>query len=338
MVALAVAGVWLLVTTPSFWLTNLGVLLVIVAVVLRPRFGLRPRKRRRLERADAPALFALLAAIATALDVPPPEDVVLDLGTRITLDTRGLRRHTMLELGGRLWTTLTPAARLAALAHELAHQGTGDPYRGGWARPVLRAAAALVAGTQAERTTTSIRRSRRRGVPYLVILGRLALRPFALFALSVQTVLHRAGRRAHQHSEYLADSRAVSVAGTDATLALLDRLVLADDIARLVHHGATRRPVASWPDAVAGYVAGRTGELDVIRQHDARRTSLWADHAPAGRRARMVLAWPAAPARLQLGAPESARIDEELAPWIAAVAREIIGARDFGDRGSPEAG
>src|SRR6185312_10987777 len=129
----------------------------------------------------------------------------------------------------------------------------------------------------------------------------------------------------------LADSRTVSVAGSDATLAVLDHELLTADIERLVHHGATRRPVDRWPDAVSSYVAGRTGELDLLRQHDARRSSLWEDHAPAGRRARMVLAWPATARRVQLSAADSARIDAELAPWIAAVAREVIGARDFGE-------
>jgi hypothetical protein len=335
--AIAVAGMWLLVGTPSFWLGNLGVVLIIVALLLRPRFGLRPRKRRRLERTDAPVLFDLLATLAAALDVAVPEDVVLDLGTRITLDTRGLRRHTVLTLGGRFWTTLTPGGRVAVLAHELAHQGVGDPYRGAWARPVLRAAGALVAGTQAERTAASIRRSRRRGVPFLAVIGRLLLRPFARVALSVQTLLLRAGRPAHQRAEYLADSRTVSVAGTDATIAVLDRFVLAADVDRLVHHRATRLAIERWPDSVAAYVAGRAGELDLLRSHDARRTSLWEDHAPAGRRGRMVLAWPTSRARVQLSAAGSARIDQELTPWISAVAREIVGARDFGRRSSPPA-
>ncbi|HEY2298528.1 MAG TPA: hypothetical protein VGH43_12420 [Jatrophihabitans sp.] len=337
-VAMAVAGVWLLVAAPSFWLVNLGVLLIVVAVLLRPRFGLRPRKRRRLDRTDAPALFELLDTVAAALDVPVPEDVVLDLGARITLDTRGLRRRAVLELGGRLWTTLTPGARVAALAHELSQLGSGDPYRGPWARPVLRAADALVVATQAERTTPSILRSHRRGVPYLVIIGRLLLRPFARVALTVHTLAHRAGQRAHRRAAYFADSRTASVAGRDATLALLDRYLLSADIDRLIHHVATRRAIERWPEAVAAYVDGRAEDLTLLRRHDARHAGLWDDHPPAGRRGRMVLAWPTTPARVRLTAAESARIDGQLAPWIAAVAREIIGARDFGDQGSPAAG
>jgi hypothetical protein len=46
----------------------------------------------------------------------------------------------------------------------------------------------------------------------------------------------------------------------------------------------------------------------------------------------MLLAWPRCAPRVRLRDAESARIDDELSGWIAAVHRDILGTREFVER------
>ncbi|BCJ44473.1 hypothetical protein GCM10010168_12870 [Actinoplanes ianthinogenes] len=68
-------GIWL-ATYDFFAPVNLiGALLVLIAVVLRPRLGRLSRltaDAQELDRATAPALFATIERVATAIGAPMP--------------------------------------------------------------------------------------------------------------------------------------------------------------------------------------------------------------------------------------------------------------------------
>jgi Zn-dependent protease with chaperone function len=297
-----------------------------------------PRERSRLDPTESPDLFALIERVAGALGAPAPDYVVLDLGVNASVGQRGIRRRTVLRLGGELWTTLSPAERVAVLAHELGHTVNGDPNRSLLVAPVLTSFGRLAEWTGAERTLGSILHPDRRQEPGIGLLGELALylvsRVFLVLHIGVTAI----GMRDHQRAEYLADGWCAQVAGTDAAVSLMDRLLLGAGIDRLTFHNAAHRRPDQWLASIEAYRATRTGDLELLRQHDARSTSLWDAHPPPGRRARMLLAWPHYPARVVLDAETSRRIDTQLAPWIAAVHRDILDTRDFHERAARPAG
>ncbi|MFD5322683.1 M48 family metallopeptidase [Streptomyces sp. NPDC127092] len=97
----------------------IGVLLLALAFLLRPRFGRLDRRRAELpllERADAPQLFALLDDIAAAVGTRGVDVVALDGDMNAGVTAYGIRRRRLLHLGMSLWAVLTPQERVALLA------------------------------------------------------------------------------------------------------------------------------------------------------------------------------------------------------------------------------
>ncbi|MEV6106027.1 M48 family metallopeptidase [Streptomyces sp. NPDC051940] len=88
-------------------------------------YELHPRRDRTqdsgeslLQRADAPEHFALLDEVADAVGTHGFDTVRLDAGYAIRATPYGLG-HRRLDIGLALWETLTPAQRIACVAHEL---------------------------------------------------------------------------------------------------------------------------------------------------------------------------------------------------------------------------
>ncbi|MEU7024101.1 M48 family metallopeptidase [Streptomyces sp. NPDC046203] len=131
-VALAAAGLWLWLLTAR-WGEGLqpviGVLLLGLAVLLRPRFGSTARLRKSetvLERSDAPHLFALLDEVAAAVGTRGVDIVVVEADANAGVRTHGLRQRRVLWLGMSLWAVLSPQERVALLGHEFGHYAHGD--------------------------------------------------------------------------------------------------------------------------------------------------------------------------------------------------------------------
>jgi heat shock protein HtpX len=303
-VALA-GGSWLVVTVPFGAAVPVGLVLVLLAIAARPRFGRRPPRRRRHYYDESPTLFALIHEVTESLSAAPPGDLALDLGDLITFDRVGIRRHRVLSMGGALWTRLGPAQRVAALACAVALDGSGDPYRHPVVAPARAALAAIVTATLPERRRTS----------FLTMLGRMITRPVGRIALLLDDALTSLGRRAHEQAVLLADERAGDIAGADAVVGLAVRLDLDEPITRLLHNAATHRRPAEWCGIVDDYVAARRPDLADGSIHAAARSP-----------------------RVVLPAADSERIDADLEAWIAAVHREILGTRDFAPRTRRRAG
>jgi Zn-dependent protease with chaperone function len=106
-----------------------GALAIGVAVIMRPRFG-KPREDGMLARREAPALHELADEVAEALDVRPPDIIVVDRRFNASWQIVGLRRRRVLTLGLPLVAILDRQERVALAAHELAHARNGDSTRG----------------------------------------------------------------------------------------------------------------------------------------------------------------------------------------------------------------
>jgi heat shock protein HtpX len=143
--ACLVAGVWLCtVQFPSPMLLP-GVLLILVAVELRPRFGRLPRHVTVLDPGAAPELHRLVARVAEAVGAPMPQVVCLaEDSFNASAGTVGLRRRRVLTIGVPLWQALGPQQRVALLGHELGHFVNRDPGRGLLVQPVYLTLATVV--------------------------------------------------------------------------------------------------------------------------------------------------------------------------------------------------
>jgi heat shock protein HtpX len=305
--------------------------LIGLAILLRPRVGRMPSSGCRLPPETMPSLFALIGRVADAVGTTAPD--VLTGGVHYNAHVRrsGARQRRILELGLPLWLTLPPAARVALLAHELGHDVNGDPLRGLFVRPALTTFATLARATRLDESTDELTTTVSAGglESILRVVLWLISRGFALIHLGIMTV----AAPDHQRAEYEADALAVRVAGTEGALLLLDRLVLRHDITRLIDHAAETRPPADWALLASRLQNSRSQDLPAMHQLTRRSTSLQASHPPSGLRAGMVQSWPSVVGEVALTDEESARIDDELRDWYAALHRDMLGTRGY--RGTP---
>jgi Zn-dependent protease with chaperone function len=254
-----------------------------------------------------------------------------------------LFRRRYLRIGLPLWYALSGPQRVALLGHELAHFVDGDPRRGllTAASDVTLRKVMLLFSTARDHTlrtahdpwvvaqfgggrglsTTPVARlgwlAEMVWTPIAAVLGgAAALLRFALTALE---------QRDGQRAEYYADALAARAGGSEATIQLLDLLVLVEPVLLQVHKQARAgEPISTWR-AVAGRALAQGGFLQPLRRQlgTRRGVSVFATHPPPGLRARMIESRSPVAADVVLDDLDSARIDAELADYARPVARDL---------------
>jgi Zn-dependent protease with chaperone function len=320
--ACALGGVLLIVLNfPHPVAIVLGLLLLALAFLTRPRFGALPDEGI-VERADAPHLYGLADRVAEALETEHVDRIVVDHEFNASWAIVGLRRRRLLTLGLPLLAALGPQERVALVAHELAHARNGDSTRGlvmGSALNGLIELYGLIAPNPA-------------GVEYFDDLGifeRIAngflwilSRPvYGLILLQIHLLL-----RDSQRAEYLADALAARAAGTAATVRLHERLFLGPVVDMVVQRSARERVHEQLCGDIAEAVAAVPERERERRRRVARLEGARLDvtHPPSGSRIRLLEERPPVDAAIRLSAAGSEAIDRELAPLHPTLARRLV--------------
>jgi heat shock protein HtpX len=131
-VALAAAGVWMIVSDPWFWPIAGGPVLIGLAACFRPRLGrLKPLLGHGylVERKNAPTLHRMIDRLAADLRAPRPDVVIFDFGFNAGVTRVGPRQIRVLTLGVPLLLALTPQQMVALGGHELGHLKYEDNRR-----------------------------------------------------------------------------------------------------------------------------------------------------------------------------------------------------------------
>ncbi|WP_433604629.1 M48 family metalloprotease [Dactylosporangium sp. CA-139114] len=330
-------GAWLVVRDfPSITVLP-GVVLLAFGAVLLPRPAGLPRYSTRLDRADAPHLHAFVAEVAAAVGTRCPRIIVVDDSFEADGGTTGLLRRRYLRIGVPLFAVLTPLQRTALVAHQLAHFTNGDPLRSGPAGSVDRSLTALVALFEPRRDT-SVRALQdpailgamagagggpmRAGVgtvwyaelilgPVNAVLRWIAAGGRLLFASAARADVHRA--------EYRADAEAARVAGSAATLAMLDTLGLREPMVTVLRRHI-RQAGDDRPDLTAWRALG-----DDVRAHAPAEPPLsaswFAGHPPLALRVRLVRSRPALEPALADACGTG--VDADLATEYRRLARDL---------------
>ena len=131
--------------------------------------------------------------------------------------------------------------------------------------------------------------------------------------------------RAGQRAEYRADVLAARVAGSAATVELLDLLMFTDPVLMLIRRDARAGvPPSAWRETAAGVLAKGRPELEARRQRsESEQVGLFATHPPLAFRARLVEGRPAESAAVVLDEATNGRIEAELAKPVARCARTL---------------
>ena len=224
---LAVAG-WLWTTSAFvFMKVVLSVLLLLIAWEVRPRLR-TPKLDAAMTRGTAPASFAVLDQVARVTASRPADFIVVSADVNASFGRNGWRGPRVLTIGLPLWNVLTDDQRLALLGHESGHDVNGD-IRSlivvGTAIDALRGWSWLLQPTGRK---WGIGRSSFSVFAIAELLVPLLLLPLSVVMGAMAVGLSRLAARSGQRAEYQADDLAAVVAGSDAAMAMLDQLLVAE--------------------------------------------------------------------------------------------------------------
>ncbi len=219
-------------------------LLVGLAVVVRPRLGTLPKRGPVLTRSHAPTLFQVMDRISASLRARPVEWIAFDLDYNVSTAILGVGRRRLIAIGLPLWTILTPAERVAILAHEVAHDTNGD-----LSHNLVVGSALDILGTLS-RWLSPPRRLAKAQANTIARTGEelavLLMRGLSLMAYSCLRVLLHYTRRASPRAEYLADEEMARVGSAQAAISGLDKLCLGRPFMFRLRAAAKRREPDVW--------------------------------------------------------------------------------------------
>ncbi|MFE1268576.1 M48 family metallopeptidase [Streptomyces sp. NPDC058758] len=327
-VALLAAGLAMVVAGRGL-VPLLGAVPILLAVVLRPRFGsLRKATADRpvLRRPDAPELFGLLDEVAATVGTTGVEAVVVDTDVNASVRTYGVRQRRVLTVGLGLWEVLAPQERIALLGHEFGHYAHGDTRHG------------LVVSTAFQSLDTwSYTLAPQESASLLDDLMNLATALPRAAVDGVAGLLDHLTLRGSQRAEYLADEAAARAGGSEAAATLMDRLLCAGTLDGVLRREAvaarTRRggdrsgdPAEGlWRRLAAQAAAVPATEYERLRRvAELRGHSVDSTHPPTHLRRRLLTAGTPHEPRIVLDPERAARVDAEFAAARRTLARRLL--------------
>jgi Zn-dependent protease with chaperone function len=326
--ALAGCGAWLIVADPWFWPIVGGLVLIAVALLLRPRLGrLRPLLTDAflVERKHAPTLHRMIDRLATDLGTPRPDLVVFDFDWNAVAHRVGLRQTSVLVLGVPLLLALTPQQTVALVGHELGHLKHEDHRRSLLLQPAGTAFGRLARAVKPPHHAARI--AGRNGLTAMGIMFWQLLGGTAYLLLwSVHVALNAAIAAQRRPVELRADLMAARAAGTEAALETLDTMTLLPILAGYVQGHVEKGEAAARWRRYMGSVRERHLESLPARRQLTMRTeaSVFADHPAPGRRHQWLSGQPALSPALVVEEAAGARLEQEIAPYAEIMHREML--------------
>ncbi|MFF4571762.1 M48 family metallopeptidase [Streptomyces sp. NPDC001410] len=328
----------------------LGLVLLGLALPLRPRPGRLDAELPTLRHADAPVLFDLLDRMADAAGVRRFDAVQLGPEFSVTVTHYGVRRKRCLVLGLPLWAAHPAQQPIAAVAHALGHLAGHDLRRNafvGTALESLNTAALTMRARNNASITSSVSalswnagkveggaarfNARTRTGEWVLWLPRAAATATAHLLLWLTLPVTR-------RAEFDADDVAARTASTEAAIAALQDRRLAAAVGMEVHrlaietrtltgHRSTTAAQEELWDKAARYAEslreqrGRDEDTDF----EGMGTVVGAAGFPSEtlRMARLAHA-PTRSATITLDEPDRSRIEDELRLPKQALARKVM--------------
>lgn len=310
MLTLLLLGVLLVIGGWGFIVVQMiGLVFIGMASLLRPRLPKIP-KENVATRDRFPALYKVVDEVAQAVGASSVDILVLDERFNASFTRVGWRRLKTIYIGLPLFMVLSGQERIALLAHELGHCVNGDLGSHFFVGTAINSLARWYRTLHPGR----IWQGGRGRYSFLAVPGNLALLGLAQIAKLGMYVLIHLLWRDMQRAEYMADQLAAQTGGTEAALALLEKLHLSDSVEL-----TTRRMMLNGKeDNLFGVLRHR---IETVPEHEKERirrverlaaSRLDATHPPTVYRVDFLKAHPVTRAKVMLTAEECLQINKEL--------------------------
>lgn len=312
-------GIFVLVRGwPNIFAIGGGALCLLIFWHMLPRLA-KP-ETDFLARKEFPTLYDLAEEVAQAVNAPSPDVIQLDSGFTAQIAEYGWKRQRVLTIGLPLWHILDDDERLALVAHELAHLVNGDPLRGIFVGTAVSSLAKWYTGLHPR----ALWRPQHGALAILEWPANLLLLIAAQLPLLTARLLVYLLLRNSLRAEFYADRLAASVAGTAATLRMLEKLYFFGAYQTVVHQvGAVRRSNRDFFAELNQRIQDTPPrELERIRRIQRLESSrLDATHPPTPLRIEMLESHRIEQAAVQISPEIFARIEQEYAPVQAEMRR-----------------
>jgi Zn-dependent protease with chaperone function len=321
-------GIALLVFYRPVWFSILLSLLAFtVAFAFRPRAAGLAQDVHLVRRDQAPTLYAVLDEVAAAIGTKRVAAVAISAEANLWYQQIGWRFRPVIGIGLPLWAGLRPQERVAILAHELGHGRHGDA-RSSW---LVGSAWSVLEGLRETFSEQHFDRIKREAglddFTGATFFSRMLNSTIGVLVRGIAWLLARLRLRSDQRAEYLADRKAGEIAGSEAAVHALERLLLADASYRAMER-ALRFPTEIEPLEAVRRAVTEVPAREIerhVRASRIRETRTDSTHPPTYLRTRLLRTRPATTARVVLGTDRSRAVDRELAPPSQKVLDELRG-------------
>lgn len=217
--AVALLGVFLIYALWPHWSGGvLGLICFGIAWVLRPKVEQKPKDL--LSREEYPTLYKLVDEISTEMGTSTVDGIEVTPRFNAGIHQYGWRRKKILSIGLPLFLILSGQEKAALIGYEVAHGANGNPNRGFIVRHAIRALNNWYYLLYPEVIFDSEQGIR----GLMMIVPNLLMRGFCKLIWLLNYVLVHLLWKSSQWAVYGADSLAAEVVGTDAMMAMLEKL------------------------------------------------------------------------------------------------------------------
>jgi heat shock protein HtpX len=330
--AVAGLGVWLLWPGTTIFQKVLGIGCLALAYVLRPALGDRKPAGSPLDLRRCPEMAALVREVSAAVGTHAPGHVELTSNPRADLRLTGLSSAT-LAIGVPLWLALAGPERVALLGHQAGHLARGDVwvhrYVGG-AIQTLRGWEGMLAPYRprlemrpedqilAISSSANDIQAQNASAGILGDIVSIVLWPVRAVIAGYRRLVESLAAPSVRHEAFHADAAAARVAGTDATVGMLEVLLALPAVETSANRAvSTRSDIATAiAERMAAFDAGQRAAV----RNGAAGEAVDAVHPPTLERLQHVEAAPRTEASVRVTSERWAAVDQELS---AAVAKQL---------------
>lgn len=328
MAVLFVTGLWLIVAGGPFFPIFFGLLLIGLAVLIRPRFArLKPMLKNsyRLQPGERPTVEAVIDRIAAEIGAPKPDVLLFDFRWNAgVVHTGVLRRQRVMVLGVPLLLALRPQEVVALIGHELGHLKYSDARRS-----LLTQPARTTFGRLGRLVRPPLVSAMDTGIGFHLVglfLWQTVGGALALLFYTIHRKLNAIAARDDRMVELRADDAAAHASGTDAALHLQDVVAMLPSLTTYLQHHVPRNEAATLWRRMLRTVRERDAATAPAWRQLSNRTdaSLWASHPAPGRRHQWLSARPPRGAAVVLDEAEAERLEREIVPYAEALHRTML--------------